>query len=177
MSDFSAANSLGLTPEDVLAAGFLRVELDWQAYYDAFKAEHGDPVAHGGRLLFADGWTYSATDPAGPEWPPPKDERELLALQLAYWETRRRLVVTERDHLRGIVRTLREMQSGKSIQLVQRVAVRDELTGKPVLRSVPARAEDIEGGRLMLLELDARDCESRLLELRREEGRLAGAIK
>lgn len=162
--DFAPANSLTLTRDDAIAAGFLRIELDWDAYWADFKALHGDPVQVGGRLVFADGWAYSSTDPAGPEWPPPSDPVELWRLQRAYWNERLRYVKLEREHLRGVVEAIKEQQSGRSCPLVQRSMTRDE-HGKVVMERRAVNAREIEQGRLLWLEQDAEECARKLAEL------------
>lgn len=82
--------------------------IDWRAWFESFLASHGQPVSHEGRMLFADGWQHSTTDPAGPAWPPPADPEALRVLQCAYW--RRRRVLVEND-LRVVRAALERLES------------------------------------------------------------------
>jgi len=147
------------------ALGYLRVDLDWEAYYVAFKEIHGDPVKYGEKLLFADGWMYSSTDPAGPEYRPPDDIVELRALQLRYWTERRRTVVSERNYLRNLTHSLEALQKEKSAPLQRRVVTVNE-DGKMVDSVVPLDIESIRMTRLLWLEGDVEECEKKLKELR-----------
>ena len=75
-------------------------------YLEAFCETHGGPVPHvedSSRLLFHDGWTFDALDPAGPAYPPPSDPSERRRLRTLYWETRQAVVAREADYLRGLL--------------------------------------------------------------------------
>lgn len=93
------------------------VVLDWRAYYEKFCAIHGDPLDHEGWLLFADGWRYSPTDYAGPEIPPPEDPAELLRLRIAYWETRRSLLMPYLERAQSHVDYLHDQRVSRSAPL------------------------------------------------------------
>lgn len=141
------------------------VTLDWKAYFKAFEEEHGkNPVVFEGRLLFSDGWTYSASDHAGPEWPPPADEAELRRLQVAYWRKRKQIVSSELVRLRHDIDGLRHMQSVKSIPLRQVVRYFDSDAKKRVTERQQLDLAGLES-RLRWLEADAADCEAKLTEL------------
>ena len=74
----------------------LQIKLDWKAYFRIFCDTHGGfPMPDRGRLLFPDGWTYSNTDYAGPEWPPSENEEERLKVVIRYWVLRKKLVREE----------------------------------------------------------------------------------
>ncbi len=96
----------------------LDVQLDWRAYFAAFRAAHGEPVPFDGRWLFPDGWTYAWADHAGPEWPP--DPGKLDYLRLAYWRARKKIALDELNHLQGRLNWLRGMQQAKSVPLKER---------------------------------------------------------
>ena len=91
--------------------------IDWAEYWRAFCEEHGEPVPFEGRLLFADGWTYSSSDHAGPEWPPPEDGGRLLFMRRSYWQQRRHMVRTELEGLRDQAENLARLQESKGLPL------------------------------------------------------------
>lgn len=141
------------------------VRLDWRAYFKEFCELHGrDPVSYRGRLLFPDGWTYSSSDYAGPEWPPPDDPAELLAVQSSYWRRRRGIVRRERDELRLAVQSLAEMQRCKSVPLQQVVQMRDSETNQRVTSRKPLDLDGLKA-RLAWLEEDVAECDRHLAEL------------
>lgn len=149
----------------------VKVNIDWRAYWDRFRELHGDPVPYKGRMLHPDGWTYSATDYKGPEWPPPADENELRTMQRHYWLIRRKLVRLERAHLWQQLKGLRELISSRSAPVNPESVVvdRDESTGKLTwTRSVVEPAE-WETGRLKWLDDDIAACDQRIKELEGEQ--------
>ena len=93
------------------------VQLDWRAYYYRFVEEHGQPVPWKNRLLFPDGWTYSNVDYTGPEYPPPTDPEDLLALRVYYWG--RKIVELEKKlrKARNEMEALRRLQQQRSVPL------------------------------------------------------------
>lgn len=94
------------------------VQLDWKAYYDRFDASHGGhPIEYRGRLLWADGWTYSSTDHAGPEWAAPSDKRELRVYQIVYWTRRKGFAKQEMRDKQDELQSLKETQRAKSVPL------------------------------------------------------------
>lgn len=146
-----------------LAPGHAGVEIDWPRYFRDFCAAHGgNPVAVGGKdsviLLFADGWTHSATDHAGPEWPPPDDPEQLRKLKLLYWQTRRQMVSSELTALERALRGLEQLCSVKStapIHLTVRKLVTDESTGAGRIEARSVRAgPDLWKGRIEFLRGD-----------------------
>lgn len=139
--------------------------LDWWGYWEEFKRRHGPPVDLGWRLCFPDGWTYARHDPRGPEFPPPAEPFELMALLIRYWVARLRLVEDEARRLREVVENLRTMQHGRGASLQGVWRVRDEETGRVVPLRRAVDPDDIEAGRLAMLENDAADCRARLTEL------------
>lgn len=145
----------------------VKTELSWVAYYFRFKQEHGYPVQHKGRLLFPDGWTYSATDYAGPEWPPPKSTSVLLRLRLAYWETRLQTVREEHRVLKSKLEGFRRLQQGRSVPLQQYTA--EYHKGFKRKLSEPADL-DLEAfqGRFEWLGTEIRDCYERIKEIKEQ---------
>jgi hypothetical protein len=110
----------------------LKLKLDWKAYYQRFSEQHGgNPIIYKGRQLFSDGWTYSITDYAGPEWPPPKDLKEFASLKKVYWYTRWNRAKNELVALRDRFVALKGLQSEKSVPL-QQVIVEKDSNGKSV---------------------------------------------
>lgn len=134
-----------------------QVELDWVAYYERFKEIHGDPVKWRGRLLFRDGWTYSSTDYAGPEWPPPTDAIELMRMRRAYWVLRKRVILVELEQAKAMAEGLRLLQLAKSAPLQQRIQTVDE-NGQAVTTSIEVEsrygADRVEWLRGLLAECD-----------------------
>lgn len=115
-----------------------KVTPDWKAYYLAFQKMHevegGGPVLYGdteGVWLFGDGWRYSATDYAGPEFPPPEDERELIELQRFYWRRRRAIVHLERGKLSFQLEGIRKQERERETPLFAMKYLVSELTGLP----------------------------------------------
>ena len=146
-------------------------KLDWRAYFRAFCEAHGgDPVAHGGRLLFQDGWQYSSTDHAGPEWPPPEDPNKLLALRRFYWQRRRQIVEAEWRKLWEAVRGLEELQGHKSAPLQSQA-------GREGGERRAAGPLDLAGlkARLSWLQDDVGWCEQKLAELAGAQPQVEGA--
>lgn len=146
--------------------------VDWREYYLSFLQEHGDPVEHGGRLLFEDGWTYSAFDPAGPEWPPPGNKTTLKGLQITYWRLRREAVSAECGMLQMRLRAADGLQSGKSLPLPLRYKMPGDAAGatmppldtdgNPIVRNLDITAHH---DRLAMLRRDVEDCDECLTEL------------
>lgn len=144
--------------------------LDWHEYYLSFLQEHRDPVEYKGRLLFEDGWRYSALDEAGPEWPPPEDKGELRGLKIAYQRIRRGVVRTMAHTLRTRLRAIEGLQSGKSLPLPMGYRLKPGIPGivefeinadgSPKRLDITAWQE-----RLAALDRDAEDCDLRLEEL------------
>jgi len=106
-----------------------QIELNWQAYFYAFSKLHGgNPVEFEGRLLWQDGYMYSKSDYLGPEWPPPRNRKELLRLRAAYWTRRRKIVDNERLKLKLEIDQLLLTQRIRSAPLQQTVGIPIEET-------------------------------------------------
>lgn len=145
------------------------VYLDWRAYFYRFMEAHGgNPVHHNGRLLFHDGWQYSATAYQGPEWPPPEGD-ELKQLQITYWTLRLNVVKPQADNLRRELQHLHHLQKGLSAPLMQAVQTWVPADGNtPGHYRIDRTEVNLEPVKLRLefLEQDVKDCEAKLKELR-----------
>lgn len=140
----------------------LELRLDWTAYWREFQAIHGgDPLPYRGRLLFRDGWTYSATDHAGPEWAPPGDDsvhghptgEASAKLRREYWSGHRARIVSELSPRERRLDGLRDLARGKSAPLMIAITVTGD-DGKSRAASAPldlmpleARIEFLRGAR------------------------------
>ena len=106
------------------------VRLDWEEYFRRFCLAHGGakhpPLMRAGRLWFEDGWGYSATDHAGPEWPPPTDEDELVRVRRVYWKLRRSAVRRELLKSRLLLEELERLVASHDVLPVQAVATWEE---------------------------------------------------
>lgn len=147
----------------------LKVNLSWKAYYKVFSEKHGGvPILYKGRQYFRDGWSYSATDYAGPEWPPPSDPKELLTLQRVYWYTlhnrcRNELLILRRqfDHLKGL-------QEEKDVPLQMIVEERQEgEQGKPAktIRHAVNWSPKLFEHLIIILEREVEESDTKLKEL------------
>lgn len=80
----------------------VRASVDWREVWLEFCRQHGgSPMFHKGRLLFGDGWQYSASDYRGPAQPPPEDPVALRNLLLVYWKRRRAAARLEMAKVHG----------------------------------------------------------------------------
>lgn len=146
----------------------VQLRIDWRAYYREFCDAHGGiPVEHGGRQLFEDGWTYSLTDYRGPEWPPPADARELLALKIEYWNIRLKAVLAQRDRLAVLLRDVEQLMLRRSCPLQQRVTYVDE-AGKRQTQTGPLDVEPLRARHELFCD-DVAYCEDKLNQLRAEQ--------
>lgn len=139
------------------------VRLDWKAYFYEFCIVHGEPVIFKeNRLLFRDGWMYSATDYEGPEFPPPHNNQELDALVLQYWTIRKSQLTTAVTKLHHQIKTAKDAQATRNIPLQQTTYIQDgdrrRRTHKPL---------DLSGieSRIQWIEADLIECEERLREI------------
>ena len=154
------------SPDDTLLEDGpgLEVELDWEAYFKDFCNAHGKyPVVAGDLLLFPDGWRYSSTDHAGPEYPPPTDPDRLNQLLRSYWLRRYDIVRREYRRVDALYSSLRNLQSGKSVTLKQRVSFRDD-DGQVRTSAEPVNLTLLEK-RIEWLNTDVDTCLSKLKEL------------
>lgn len=140
--------------------------LSWPAYFLRFCEVHGDPVSYQGRLLFADGWSHSAVDYRGPEFPAPEEQKEAVALRLAYWLCRSRVVSEELQELSRQLQRLEDSQSMCSVAL-QQVVYYQNADGQPARRT-----EDLDLeytiGRVAWLREDLEECQAQATQLRSE---------
>lgn len=140
------------------------VQLDWRAYFEEFSEIHGrNPIVHGGRLLFPDGWMYSMNDYRGPEYPPPEEERTHRALVRTYWLRRRAIISSELEDVNRLIEALEVEQDVRSAPLQQVVRYYDRDTRTYKTRRGPA-SEGLEGlkHRLEWLTADLAVCASHL---------------
>lgn len=115
-----------------------KLRVDWRAYFKEFMGAHGDPVKWGQRLLFRDGWQYSALDYAGPEFPPPIDLRELRQLQREYWKRRHLEVKAHYDVWKQQVDNLIQLSHQRgALPLSFRVRVYDEAKARMITTNAP----------------------------------------
>lgn len=141
--------------ERLPAAARYSVRIDSRATFRAFYEEHGgDPVMHGERLLFRDGWTHSATDHRGPEWPPPSDPAKALELIAVYWRRRHSVLAAKADDLREAIANLEGTMRTRSSPLMQQRRFRDEETGRVVVSVEPVSIDNLRE-RLAILVEDA----------------------
>jgi hypothetical protein len=129
------------------------LKLDWEAYYSLFTETHGEPVQVDGVLLFQDGWRYSCLDHAGPEYPPPKDEKRLRKLQLTYWTVVKRQYVGEAYGLRRKIEGLEQRGALSSLPLQQKLRIPTE-DGKGMRWSEPGDL-DLRGLKYHLRDLES----------------------
>jgi len=144
------------------------VRLNWRKYFDVFCESHGkEPILLNNRLLFRDGWQYSAHDFAGPEYEPPKSERELKALKLRYWTERKYLIDEELTYLEQQETSLITFQTNKSAPLQQTVVFTND-EGKRE-KAVQAVDFSIFDGRLIWLKADKKECINQIEQLTEEK--------
>jgi hypothetical protein len=116
---------------DPLAPPLPRV--DWRLYFHDFCEAHGKfPMELDGKLVFPDGWSYSATDYMGPEWPPPADPREKFSLLLRYWKRRLLALDIELRKARIAHETAERLVATRSATITVYSQTRDPETGKVV---------------------------------------------
>jgi hypothetical protein len=137
------------------------IRLDWRAYFAKFCEEHGEPVNYRGRLLFRDGYMYSATNHAGPEYSPPAGE-ELLRLQRDYWSLRRKMIQEQIDDLTYVAESVFQMQAGRSVKLQQTNVYKDDEGKVKIEVGDVDRVAMLE--RMRWLVAEAKECDVRLQE-------------
>lgn len=146
-------------PPEVAALPQRKVTLDWRAYFIEFCRVHGEPVRYKDRLLFRDGFTYSATDYQGPEYPPPQDLNELDKLTLTYWKLRRQHLNTLMRSLLAEKKQLTEVQAGRSVPLQQVATIHEDGVAKKGYRSVDF---DALNAKIAWVRDDLQECAERL---------------
>lgn len=139
------------------------IKLDWRAYFLQFCRVHGEPVNYRGRLLFRDGWMYSSSDYAGPEYSPPEDFKELDILCTSYWLIRQSELGKKLQKLTHQKQSLSTLQADHHLPLQQTVWVsEEEVTRRSVkdidLSQLQAKidwyTQDLEECTLRLKELE-----------------------
>ena len=74
----------------------MKIRINTKDTYRIFYQLHGgEPVIHGNRLLFRDGWSYSRVGHDGPAYPP-DDAGKLIK---TYWKLRRKALIEEHAKL------------------------------------------------------------------------------
>lgn len=103
------------------------IRIDHRATFRAFCDAHGgDPIMHNGTLLFRDGWRHSATSYRGPEFAPPDDTAERVALIHAYWRRRREVLELRHRDLELAIANLDDAQRASTAPLYERVTYRGD---------------------------------------------------
>lgn len=138
-----------------------KIQLDWRGYFLEFSRLHGgDPVPFKGRLLWRDGWRYSATDYRGPEIPPPSNDYDCRRLIQMYWRVRLTLINRQRRDLAEQLVGLEETASSRSAPLQAWRLGRDDAGKRSVLRG-ELELQAVRD-RLEFLRSDAIQCEKEL---------------
>lgn len=137
-----------------------KIRLDWRAYFYRFCQVHGEPVLARGRLIFQDGWSYSATEYQGPEFAPPASNAELDKVVLEYWIERRAYLEKMLLMLMHERNTLQKVQDSFSLPL-QQVVKRDEHNRD---RTVNLSLAGLDG-KIGWIRADLLECEERLKEI------------
>lgn len=135
-------------------ANSTRLKLDFRAYFRNFIVEHGEPIRADGRLLFRDGWGYSATDHAGPEFPPPTDPEVLRQLQKQYWTRQYLKLNSERTPLANQIQALKDRDDRTSLPLQQRRSYETEEGGGLIRKLGEPEDLDLSGLESNLADLD-----------------------
>jgi len=140
------------------------VEFDWDTYFQDFDQYHGgDPVVYGEtRLLYRDGWMYSLTDSAGPEWKPAKEEK--VKFQIEYWETRKAETRKEYQWLQQRLKALSSFQEARSLPLKVFTYVQNEETGQKRRETIDLNLDMIQE-RIYWLYQNEEECIEMLNEL------------
>jgi hypothetical protein len=125
-------------------------------------------------LLFRDGWTYSATDYEGPEFPPPTNTDELDALTLVYWRERKIQITAQMRKLAYEKEELEKVQLGRDLPLQQATLV--EEAGKYRKGYKPVDLSGLET-RLAWMREDLAECHMRLSEIEEEYPKVSQTFK
>lgn len=148
-------------PFDPLANPDRTVELNWYAYFKRFCEVHGEPVEFAGRLLFPDGYQYSNSDYAGPEWVPPSDPEKLSDLRRIYWQRRLQVVKERYKWLKAELEELAGVQYSRSAPLQRTAMYWDDSRQQLVFEPHDVDLELLRGDLLGLQE-DMKLCEEEL---------------
>ena len=149
----------------------LRIELDWEAYWERFKQEHGlYPLRTGGRYTFPDGWQYSLQTEQGQEYSPPKKDFKKRGLQLIYWRQRLSIQHDEAQNIEALRQSLLNLQEVHSAPLqYQTVRYRDDGSEESVFEDLGLSGLE---ARLEWLKNDLRVCETVIHKLEDSRGGL-----
>jgi hypothetical protein len=142
------------------------VEFDWTKYRDNFDFNHGqDPVIFGeNRVLYRDGWMYSLSNVAGPEWPP-ENEIQKKELQEIYWLARKSASQNELGWLRKQLRGLSNFQDCKSGKLQVYTYRFNEETGERRRETIDLDLDSVQA-RIDWVTSDLESSEKELKEIR-----------
>lgn len=138
------------------------IKIDWRLYFREFCEQHGKyPLLIDGRLFFPDGWSYSASNYEGPEYPPSKVPDTLRRVLLAYWKRRKKIVNHEVSIVKDRIEDLRNLQSVKSLPLQQVVRYYDVEANKYITQRLGIDIESLHS-RLAWLLKDYEECTKEL---------------
>lgn len=139
-----------------------KIILDWKAYFIEFCKVHQEPILSKGRLIFRDGWSYSATSYEGPEFPPPKDLAELDALVIEYWTVRQAQLKTRILKLQHEYKMMSDLIATRS--LPPQCVVYQEVDGKMRRGYAPLNIEKIQQ-KIAWTEEDLLECANALEQI------------
>lgn len=157
-----------LKPAKVAQLAAPPVAVDWRATFEEFCRLHGEPVHHGGRLIFADGWAHAADDWKGPAWPPPAAADERQRLIRAYWTARlgivKRLRQAAEINLDDIARACRLRGAGAPLmQAVVTWGERGADGQQTAVRETGLIGDALEGLEIRLTALRAAEAECKTI--------------
>lgn len=147
---------------------FTKVELDWKAYFIVFCEKHGEPVKYKGRLLFRDGWGYSASEYEGPEFPPPASLMELDVLTEKYWTIRQKelgKLITALLHEKD---QLHKFQSQRDVPIQRVTSVMEDGKKRRGYQAVDLRMLD---QKIEWVEADLIECDEQLQLIKKHRGK------
>jgi len=149
------------------------MKIDWREYFREFSSVHGgQPILYGqdkeknqgGYWLFSDGWMY-ATNPIGPEYPPPENEEAHKKLISHYWGVRHRVLTYEYDMLKQSIKSLVTAQQNRSVALqVPQSYVQEDDDGKNrrLVRIQPINFSELIS-ELQTLAVEIQHCQNQII--------------